>query len=52
MQWTVLYAKDTMQAHISFAKLVDADSLDFYTETGLMKKYNIWNKWDPQKFVC
>tara|TARA_B100002019_G_scaffold292195_1_gene314562 strand:+ start:1466 stop:1789 length:324 start_codon:yes stop_codon:yes gene_type:complete len=26
----VLYAKDTMQAHISFAKLVDADSLDHF----------------------
>ena len=25
-----LYAKDTMQAHISFAKLVDADSLDHF----------------------
>ncbi len=23
----------------------------FYTETGRMKKYNIWNKWDPLK-VC
>ena len=26
----VLYAKDTMQTHIGFAKLVDADSLDHF----------------------